>query len=376
MRRVTAIAMLLLIVGASATFGASARWNCLGKEHRFMLDTSNYGIYPGRMLMFSNALWTIPNIPAGANIPDNMMAGLLVTQGDAAWAIHYNLPGPVGFGALRNGLNGAGGNLAALSGDLRPVPDLFYARKMGDMVAAGRIVLGMASSEPAADKSASAMSIDLAGGVLMPMGMGDLDLGMRISTASFEDDSGAATIKSTGGLGINMDARLMMDRGDGKFLIPVAGLVYGTDPTVDGVTEISRIGIDLGLGCNKRDAKKNMLVYGVTAKYISETTTPAGGADSDASTLEIAYMTGYEKPLNTWLVGRGGARATLGKVSGDVIANNGTGSQFYYNFGVRGIYQKVLMDFQLDKALFHRGPYLISGAGNNWAGNVCLTLLL
>lgn len=374
MRKAMAIALLLTVVGSTTAFGASARWNCLGKDHRFMLDTSNYGIYPGRMLMFSNALWIIPNIPSAANVPDNMMSGLLVSGEDAAWAVHYNLPGPVGIGALRRGLAGASGSLAGLADDIRPIPDLFYARKMGDMTVAGRFVLGLAGSEPVPDETASAMSIDLAGGVIMPTGMGELDLGARLHTASFSDD--AADIESTGGIGVNVDARLMMDRGYGAFLIPVAGISYATDPTVDGATEVSRMGVDFGLGYNKRDLKKNMLVYAVTMQYTTETRSPASGDETSINTMEFAYLTGYEKPLNSWLIARGGARGTVTNVSGDSSLQNGTTSGFYYNFGVRTVYKRLLLDFQFDRALLHRGPYALSGSGDDWAGNVCLTYLL
>ena len=105
MKKIVLVALLLVLVAASVSFAASARWNALGAEHRFMLDTSNYAMYLGRMHMFANALWIIPNIPGGAGIPDNMMSGLLVKKNDMAWAIHYNLPGTIGFPALRRALN-------------------------------------------------------------------------------------------------------------------------------------------------------------------------------------------------------------------------------------------------------------------------------
>lgn len=374
MRRL-ATAVALTIVCASTAFGASARWNCLGAEHRFMLDTSNYGIYPARMFMFSDALWIIPDIPGGAGIPDNMMSGLLVTRGEQAYAVHYNLPGTVGFGALRRGMGQAGGTLAQVANNLRPVPDLFYARKMDRMTVAGRFVLGLASREPVADKQAGGISVDLAGGVLMPTGMGDLDVGLRVSMASFADD--ALDIESTGGMGVNMDARLMMDRGNGAFLIPVAGLAFGSIPTIDGQRdEISHLAVDVGLGYNKRGDDNSMLVYGATLMYHSETHSPQTGSDVSINTLEFAYLSGYEKPLNDWLVGRGGARATITHVSGDQTAANRTSSDFYYNFGIRTIYKRVLIDFQLDRGLLNRGPYMLTGAGGRWSPNVCATFLL
>lgn len=374
MKKALMILLLVALVVPAASYGASARWNALGNEHRFMLDTSNYGIYPARMFMFSDALWIIPNIPAGANVPDNVMSGLLVTSGNTAYAIHYNLPGTVAFGALRNALTAAGGNLAGLAGNLRPMPDFMVARKSGDKVWAGRLVMGLASSEPAADKTASAMSLDLAGGVQMPTSMGALDVGLRLAMASFSDESGAAKIESDGGTGVNIDARLLMDRGDGVKLIPIAGIMYMARPIVKGGADVTAMNVNLGLGYNKGFPDKRMLVSGVVLDYTAETTKAPGG-DVSTNTTNLAYLGGYELPLNSWLIARGGARADLTMVGGDAPALNGTRSVFYYNFGVRTIYKKVLVDAIFDRALFHRGPYILSGSGANMAGNICLTYL-
>jgi hypothetical protein len=375
MRR-TVAALLIVAAASSLAFGASARWNCLGRDHRFMLDTSNYGIYPSRMLMFSDAMWIIPSIRPTGTVPNDMMAGLLVNRGDEAWAIHYNMPGPIAFGALRSALSqsGSGGAFAGLAGDLRPMPDVFYARKVGEMTVGGRVVLGLASSEPLADKSASAMSLDLAGGITTPLSAGDLDVGARLGVASFSND--AQNIESTGGMAFAVDSRLLMKRGNGATLIPVAGLSFSSDPTVDGGTEVSHMGADVGLGCNRIDAKKNMLVYGATLAYSSTSYTPPTGSDSNTHTIEFAYLTGYEKVVNKWAKARGGARGTITSVGGDDTSANGTCSDFYYNFGTRVEYQRVLLDVQMDKALLHRGPYFLTGSGADWGANVCLTLLL
>ncbi len=377
MKKLFSISLIILLLAATSTvFAASARWNALGGEHRFMIDTSNYAIYPGRMLMFSNALWIIPNIPAGAGIPDNMMSGLLVKKDDCAWAIHYNLPGTGGFSALRAALPTAGGNLPGLAGNLRPIPDIFLAKKVGDMTVGGRAVLGLAGSENALEKAASAMSVDVAAGVTKPIALGDVDLGARVSMATFSDD--ATNIESTGGIGLNVDARLIMDKGEGKKLIPVLGVHYSTDPVRDGADEVSAMGVNIGCGVNKRGANKSMLVTGVVLDVDMETTSfaAAGVDDETVTTMEFTYLGGYEKPLNSWLTGRGGASATLTMVSGDDPLQNGKRAAFRYNFGVRATYKKVLVDLLLSQDLLHRGPYVLSGAAwANLATNVCLTYL-
>jgi hypothetical protein len=373
MKKIIIVAMLLVLGAASMSFAASARWNALGAEHRFMLDTSNYAMYLGRMHMFADALWIIPSAPYGNN---DMASGLLVKQGDMAWAIHYNLPGTIGFPALRTALNDAGGNLGVggLVDNLRPFPDLFLAKKVGDMTVGGRLVIGIASSEPVADKTASAMSVDAGLGATMPIGSGDLDVGARVSMASFSDDSPAQKIESTGGIGVNGDARLMMDIGGGTKVIPVLGVSYTTDPVVDGADEVTTIGVNVGCGLNKTDANKCMLVTGAVLDIEMKTTSPVAGDDVVVTTTAFTYLGGYEKPLNSWLIARGGARGTLTMVSGDVAAQMDT--DFYYNFGIRAMYKKALLDVLLNRSLFHRGPHIISGQPGNLGTNVCLTYLL
>lgn len=372
MRKCLATAMVLVLMAVSAGFGASARWEALGGEHRFILDTSNYGIYPGRMYQFADALWIIPNIPAGL-VPDNMMSGLLVKRGDMAWAIHYNMPGPVGFSALRNALAGAGGSLPALANNIRPFPDLFLAKEIGDMVVGGRLVLGLAMSEPAADKYASATSVDVGLGVTKCMTLGDLDVGLRAFKASFSDD--AANISSKNGIGLNLDARLMIPRGEGANLIPVLGIRYISEPVASGAAEVSHVGLNLGLGFNRAmGPKKALLVSGAVCDVDMETTSPPAGAETKVTTAKLSYLGGYERKLNSWLTVRGGARATMTVVTGDVL-DRITGN-FFYNFGIRVAYKKVLVDMLLSRALLHRGPYIISGSGADMATNVCLTYLL
>jgi len=292
MKKALMILLLVALVVPAASYGASARWNALGNEHRFMLDTSNYGIYPARMFMFSDALWIIPN---NAAVPDGVLSGLLVTSGNTAYAVHYNLPGTVAFGALRTALTNAGGNLAGLAGNLRPMPDFMVAHKSGEKVWAGRLVMGLASSEPVADKTASAMSIDLALGVTTPTGMGDLDVGLRLALASFSDESGAAKIESQGGTGMNLDARLLMDRGDGVKLIPIAGIGFLARPTVKDGPEEDTLNVTLGLGYNKGFSDKRMLVSGAVLDYCAKTTS-FGGTDATTSTINLAYLGGYELP--------------------------------------------------------------------------------
>jgi len=59
-KKILIVSILLTLVASSGAFAASARWNALGGEYRFIIDTSSYGIYPGRVALFGNALFVIP----------------------------------------------------------------------------------------------------------------------------------------------------------------------------------------------------------------------------------------------------------------------------------------------------------------------------
>lgn len=368
MKKILVLTTMVLLAMSSVSFAASTRWNALGGEHRFIIDTSNYTAYPGRMLQFADALWIIP---LGTDNND-VSSGLLVKKGDMAWAIHYGLPA-LGVSALKAGLNSAGGNLSALSGKVRAHPDLFFAKKTGDMTLGARVALGLASSEPVAEKTAGAMSIDVALGVTQAMGIGDVDLGVQIASTSFSDESAATTIESTGGLSVKVEGRAMMPKGDGKTLVPLFSAGFGSDPTVDGATEVSRLGGDVGIGVTQKG--QSLLIYGALVGFNSEKRTPPAGDEVSTTTLTVTYLGGYEKPLTSWLTARGGARATLSVVSGDTPSKNGTMTDYYYNFGVRTAYKKAILDLLLNRRLFHRGPYILSGSGDDLATHVCLTYM-
>jgi hypothetical protein len=245
--------------------------------------------------------------------------------------------------------------------------------KMGDMTVGGRVVLGLASSEPVKDKTASAMSVDVAAGVTMAAGPGDVDLGVRVSIAGFSDDSTPKKTESTGGFAVAVDGRLMMSQSEGKTLVPVFSGAFGSDVTVkDREDEVSYVTGDVGVGMMSKS--KSMLVAGVLLGFGSVTSKPTSG-DVSTTTLTVTYLGGYEKPITTWLTGRGGARGTLSLVSGDNWPANGKSASFSYGFGFRTAYKKVLLDVLLDNAFLNRGPYIVTGSGDSWSSNVCLTYM-
>ena len=46
---------------------------------------------------------------------------------------------------------------------------------------------------------------------------------------------------------------------------------------------------------------------------------------------------------------------------------------YYYNMGIRAVFNGLLVDVLLARNIVHRGPYFLTGAAGNWATNVCVT---
>ena len=379
MKKLILILLLLSLVISSSAFGASARWQALGNEQRFVIDTSNYGPYPARIHQFTNAVWLIPKPAFGDN---DISAGILLKMKDnMTGAFHFNLPPSPGVSRLTSTLKSYGQvgdkpatnpRLAAL--EPRIFPDLFWAMKSGSMTVAGRLALAMDKSGKSAPKevSTSARAIDANAGVTMATPLGDLDLGVGVGLQSFSDDGESKVIESTGGYLVSFDARLNKPKGKMYTLVPIFNVGLGANPVESGTTEISYMGGDLGLGLRAMFDKK-MVVTGLVLGLNSVTKTPPKGDETTDTTLSAKFVAGCEAPLTKWLVVRGGANATLESNGND---DSSMDTKYYYNTGIRMMYGGFIVDIIFARDLFYRGPYLISGAnkeGTNLGTNICIT---
>lgn len=372
MKRIVILSFILCMVVSSVAFGASARWQALGNEQRFLIDTSNYAPYPARVFQFSNALWLIPKSAYGDN---DISAGVLMKCKDnMMWAFHFNQPASTGVSKLNTALKAYDKKNDRLAGlDLRMFPDLFWAMKSGATIFAVRGALAMDKSS-ATGVSTSATDIDLNAGVTTTMPFGDLDVGVGVGIQKFKDDDGTKVTESTGGFALAIDARLNMPSKKDKTVtcVPICSVKIGSDPTESGVIETSYISGDVGAGMRKMFDKK-MVVVGLVAALNSVTSTPSGGKEVKTTTIAPKFVAGCEAPLTKWLVVRGGANAELSSKSNDVSSMD---VKYYYNAGVRMMYGGFILDMILARDFFYRGPYLISGSGkdgSNLATNICLT---
>lgn len=379
MKKLFVMTFIFSLVVSSIAFGASARWQALGNEQRFIIDTSNYGPYPARIHQFTNAVWLIPKPAFGDN---DISAGILLKMKDnMTGAFHFNLPPSPGVSRLASALKSYGpvGDIPATNARLaalepRIFPDLFWAMKSGSMTVAARLVLAMdkiGSSTPK-EISTSARAIDANAGVTMATPLGDIDLGVGLGVQSFSDDDGSKVIESTGGYLVSLDARLNKPKGKMYTIVPLVNIGLGANPVEDGTTEVSYMGGDLGLGLRAMFDKK-MVVTGLVLGLNSVTKTPPKGEEVKDTTLSARFVAGCEAPLTKWLVVRGGANAALESKSNN---SSSMDVKYYYNTGIRMMYGGFIVDIIFARDLFYRGPYLISGAnkeGTNLGTNICIT---
>lgn len=419
MKKVFVISLLLTLVISSASFAASARWQALGNDHRFVIDSTNYTLYPGRITQFGNALWLIPAVSASPddyyakkNFTDNAIsAGCLLNMKNMTLAYHYNLPS--------NSVSNLNGALAKFAGQndrlstltARAFPDLFWGMKTGNMSLGARLALAVDNGavtiiekdvkegdvvkkvvEPVKEISTSANAIELGlGATMFKTPAGDVDLGARIGLQSFsETNPNLADVKSTGGMDINIDARLNKPKGETFMLVPFINVNIGSLPSAEyneksapSVAEVSYMKGELGAGLRNQIKDKGMLVAGAVAGFNSTSTSANVKGkempETKNSTISATILSGYERPITKWLVVRGGANVKFSTGTNESVVNDKVESKkasnvdYYYNFGIRTIYNSFIVDFIVLRNMFHRGPFLLTGVSDGWSSNVCIT---
>ncbi len=330
MRRILVVSVLLSLVIGSVALARAPRWNALGGDHRFIIDDTNYTVYPGSVTMFGNELFVIPD----SNFLDNdITGGVLLNKEKMTLGFHYNLVS-AGASNLRNALAGLGDPDALeraerdmrredegtpdwleaqqsvailtqnerLAGfEIRPFPDVIWGMKSGNLGLGVRFALARNSVSDAASTfeeaimnqsgtvsgkeisiaeeiTTSAIALDFGVGASMyETPAGDLDLGLSIGIQSFsgDDPNHSIDIDSTGGLDVAFDARLNMDVKE-KTMIPLLNVNIGSLPSAEynevfapNVTEISYTNAEVGIGC-RRDLKEGgLVVIGVLGGYNS-----------------------------------------------------------------------------------------------------------
>jgi len=370
MKKILAISILLALAVSSGAFAASARWNALGGEQRFIIDTTNYTVYAGRITMFGNALFIIP-------MPDfrdnNNASGALINFKDCiTLGLHYNLAsrGAKNLGSALAAFGDDNEHLSALS--IKAFPDIFLGIKMANASVGIRVAAAMDSSadsatlveeefeendvvvsertHPIDEITSSANALDLSvGASVYDTPVGDLDLGLRVGIQSFsqEDpnaDAGAGTeISSTGGMDLNFDARLNAPLNANCTLVPILNVNTGSLPSAEydkiaapSVTEVSYMNSDIGLGLRRAVKKKGFVLVGVKGGYGTTTSNPTRTIlekefgkvlsrekheveETIDTSMSATVLAGVEYPIKNWLIARGGVNVEFVSFTDEIV---------------------------------------------------------
>ncbi|HID96257.1 MAG TPA: hypothetical protein EYP53_09425 [Candidatus Latescibacteria bacterium] len=381
MKRILIMTLILSLAATSTTFASSARVNGVGGEHRFLIDTQNYNVYPGRALRFGDAAYLV--IPrAGANA----IGGVLVKFGaakDKVLGVHINFPMP-NVSALNNILDTAPTGKAAVDGrlaalDVQPWFDVFYAMELKGMKAGIHATYASDKvTDDVQDIETSATAMNLFAGITTEVGGSILDLGAGISTQAFSDDDKGVKTESQDGLGLWAQARCLHRKGESLTLIPMASVALNTRSLgVKGTVTRSSMDVELGLGMEKMIGKSR-LILGAIAARSSDSETRGGVELTDTELVLPRLIAGFETPIKKKLTARGGISrsfvfATDEQAAGKEVKTQETVDMYNLGFSVR--VKSILIDFLLKKDILQRGPYLITGSADDWATNVCVTYL-
>jgi len=262
------------------------------------------------------------------------------------------------------------------------------------------------------------MSLDLSLGASMyETPAGDLDLGFNIGKQSFSDDdpNSGLKVESTGGTDIAFNARLnkLLGKEKNYTLIPLLSLNICSIPvakydekSAPDVTEVSYTKGDLGIGVRKKIREKGLVVIGALGDFGSTKTKPTitvadeegkpkkkESPETTDTSLGATALAGSEFPVTRWLMVRGGVNVKFSSVNDEMVEEEITeeyiggkvttkevvGSKksktvgYYYNTGIRAMYGGFILDVLFARNIFHRGPYILTGAGDSWATHICLT---
>jgi len=369
MRKILAISILLTLAVSFGAFAASPRWKALGDDHRFIIDSSNYGPYPGRITMFGNSLFVIP---VANYLDDDFVSGARFSKKEnMTLAFHYNLDSP-GTRNLRSALaefaeEEDNEQLDALR--IKTFPDVLLGIKMGNTALGIRVAVAMDSisdsattleeefmendvvvserTYPMDETTSSAKALDFSlGATMYETPAGDLDLGVRVGIQDFsQDDPNADTeISSTGGMDMAFDARLNKPTHEGeKTLIPMISVNIGSLPSAEydeiaapDVTEVSYVKGDIGLGVRKEISNKGFALLGLKGGYGAITSNPFTTIverennkiisrekkeveETTDTSMGVTILAGVEYPVKKWLTVRGGVNVKFVSLVDEVV---------------------------------------------------------
>ena len=200
------------------------------------------------------------------------------------------------------------------------------------------------------------------------------------------------------GIEVGLGFRNQVAVGDKEVGTLIGGLLFGTGSSATNITttvehEIDEKGQIEGMAKEQIDLLADKIKAAI-AKEEEAVYVKKEWDELSASSQTVTLLAGYEFPIKDWLTWRTGASAALTTTSGDLFLREETewekrgepvtveerietadtsNVSYYYNMGFQVAYEGVIIDAILARNMFHRGPYLLTGAADAWATSVSVT---
>ena len=190
-------------------------------------------------------------------------------------------------------------------------------------------------------------------------------------------------VEGNGGIGINLQGRMIVPFGSNTKLIPTITFVQsgigvsttGPGPIKETVFESSSLNMNVGVGLNHAYDENTTVLAGVfIGKFSQSTKDTTGGSTSEVTTSINSFprvIIGIESKVKSWLTLRTSINRNLGgtgitaKFAGKDQEFKDRGEAYNLAIGSGIIYKNITLDGLFVNTFFSTGPGLLSQVPNN-----------
>ena len=190
-------------------------------------------------------------------------------------------------------------------------------------------------------------------------------------------------VEGNGGIGINIQGRVILPFGSSTKLIPTVTFVQsgigvsttGPGPIKETVFESSSLNMNVGVGLNHAYDENTTVLAGVfIGKFSQSTKDTTGGSTSEVTTSINSFprvIIGIESKVKSWLTLRTSINRNLGgtgitaKFAGKDQEFKDRGEAYNLAIGSGIIYKNITLDWLFVNTFFSTGPGLLSQVPNN-----------
>jgi len=333
----------------------------MGNETRIMVDDTNLFVYPSVIV---NHLEVIAE-------PFDNWGGVIYGLGeerDKVVAVMFQRPvrSVMGLNELLSGkMRGR------LSNELQVNPwvDVMYGMRLKQNLSlASQLAYAYGAESNGTQTNGFALEFNVG------MTVGDMegkrmDLALGLNVQGFEDKTDTLTVKSKGGLGVELDGRVFLPMSETTRLIPLLEFAYGgIDVEPDESTFVEVTG---GLGANMNVGPFTQVIVGALLSMNSTKKTPAFGSETtDMELLLPKLVVGGETVVGSMHVRVGFERSAIFRKfeevdeDGRIDKKNSFDTAFHLEFGLGFTFGGMKLDGVMEKNLLRDGPHFIGGAAH------------